>query len=99
VKRVEKDYAKENLKVIWIGFQDKEENLKRFMLKHNIKEGVGFDADNKVAYSYGIRYGAGLVIINSEGIVKERVPKGFSEKTLYESVDAVLRSKGDNQKT
>ncbi len=97
MKRVEKTYEKERLKVIWIGFQDKKENIKRYMLKHDVNEGVGFDKDNQVSKNYGIRYGAGVVVISAEGIVKARVPKGFSEKTLIEAIESVLYE-GDTQK-
>lgn len=98
MKRVERKYDAERLKVIWIGFQDKKENIARFMKKHDIQKGVGYDKGNILAKQYGIRYGAGLVVINGEGIVKKRVPKGFSENDLVEAVDAVLNTKGEVQR-
>lgn len=94
MKRVEKDNEKRSPKVIWIGFQDKEENIKRFMKKHGIESGVVFDQGNVVSKQYGIRYGAGLVVINREGIVMKRVPKGFSEKDLTDAIKAVENDEG-----
>ena len=92
MKRVEKVDSKVSPKVIWIGFQDKQENIKRFMIKHDVESSVVFDEGNVVSKQYGIRYGAGLVVINGEGIVKKRVPKGFSEKELTEAVRAVMNT-------
>lgn len=94
MKRVEKVDSKVSPKVIWIGFQDKQENIKRFMSKHNIESGVVFDEGNVVSRQYGIRYGAGLIVINGEGIVKKRVPKGFSEKELTEALRAITDTEG-----
>lgn len=98
MKRLEKIYAEEGLKVVWAGFQDKKKNIRRFMEKHNVREGVGFDEGDAVSKKYGIRYGAGLVVINGEGVVKKRVPKGFSERKLYEEVETVIHAEDDGQK-
>ena len=97
---MEKTFANENLKVIWIGFQDKELKIKEYVSKHNIQDSVGYDNGEKISKQYGIRYGAGLVIINREGVVKRRLSKGFSEKKIREAIDAVLidRDKQNKQK-
>ncbi len=42
------------------------------------------------ARKYGVRYGAGLVMINKESVVKKRVPKGFSEKALLEALGFIV---------
>lgn len=86
-------------KVIWIGFQDKREKIREFMMKHDVHEGVGFDQGNVVAGKYGIRYGAGLVIIDIDGVVKARVPKGFSEQNLHDALKKVIADeKGEEDK-
>lgn len=90
MKRVEEQYKAENLKVIWMGFQDKKSKIIDFMSKHDIDSSVGYDARNLISKKYGIRYGAGLIMINREGIVKERVPKGLSEKALIETIEHVV---------
>lgn len=90
MKGLEEKFSAARPQVIWIGFQDKREKIKEFMMKHNVSEGVGFDQGNVVASKYGIRYGAGLVIIDTDGIVKARVPKGFSEKNLQNALNKVI---------
>jgi cytochrome oxidase Cu insertion factor (SCO1/SenC/PrrC family) len=97
VKRLEETFSRAQPKVIWIGFQDKKEKIKEFMLKHDVHKGVGFDEGNVVARKYGIRYGAGLVIIDADGIARARVPKGFSEKKLHEAVNKVITAEGNEK--
>jgi predicted butyrate kinase (DUF1464 family) len=90
VKRAEEEYKEEGLKVIWIGFQDKLEKIKEFILKHDIDSSVGFDKRNLISIEYGIAYGAGLIAINKEGIVVKRIAKGFSEDDLMEALKPVI---------
>ncbi len=87
---MEKQYKAAGLKVIWIGFQDRQEKIKEFMEKHDIRSSVGYDVRDKISRKYGLRYGAGLVMINKEGVVKKRVPKGFSEKALLEALGFIV---------
>ena len=94
MKRVEEKYKTEGLKVIWMGFQDKKDKIRDFMSKHNITSSVGYDNRNLISKKYGMKYGAGLVMINREGIIKKRVPKGFSEKALFEAVGYVIQGTG-----
>jgi hypothetical protein len=86
VKRAEEEYKEEGLKVIWMGFQDRKDKLMDFMIKHDIHASVGFDERNLVAGQYGIAYGAGLIAIDKGGIVKKKIPRGFSEKGLIEAL-------------
>jgi hypothetical protein len=86
VKSAEETFKHEGLKVIWIGFQDKQEKIMEFMTKHDIDSSVVFDKRNLISIQYGIAYGAGLIAINSNGTVTKRIPKGFSEDELLESL-------------
>ncbi len=61
------------------------------MIKHDIQSSVGFDVRDAIAGQYGIAYGAGLIAINTEGIVTQRIPKGFSEKGLVEALEHVIQ--------
>lgn len=90
MKGIEDQFSQYRLKVIWIGFQDKKEKIERFMELHGVKSGVVYDQGNLVAKEYGIRYGAGLVVVDPEGTVKARVPKGFSERNLDEALRKVI---------
>lgn len=90
MKRAEEEYKEEGLKVIWIGFQDKKEKIKEFMVKHDIDSSVGFDKRNLISVEYGIAYGAGLIAINKEGMVVKRIAKGFSEDDLMEALKPVI---------
>lgn len=91
MKGLEQEYEREGLRVIWIGFQDKEHKIKEFIERHGIVSGVGYDRGDRVAQKYGIKYGAGLVFINKEGMVVKRVPKGFSEKDLKNALTLAFK--------
>ncbi len=91
---MEGEHSEARLKIIWIGFQDRPERLKVFASKHNM-EAVGFDRGNKVASSYGISYGAGVIFINSTGMVQKRLAKGFSEHTIRENMSTIINGLRD----
>lgn len=90
MKGIEEQLSRYRMKVVWIGFQDKKEKIMRFMKMHGVEKGVIYDEGNHVAQSYGIRYGAGLVVIDPEGTVRERVPKGFSLRDLNDALGKVI---------
>lgn len=90
MKRAEDVYQKDNLKVIWMGFQDAKEKIMGFMEKHDIDSSVGYDTRNIISSQYGIAYGAGLIAIDKEGIVQKKIPKGFSEDELIESLKVII---------
>lgn len=87
---MEDQYHSKGLKVIWIGFQDKKEKIIAFLEKHGVRSSLGYDMRDRISRKYGISYGAGIVLIDREGIVRKRVPKGVSEKVLVESIEYVL---------
>lgn len=91
MKRIGDQYQTKGLKVIWMGFQDKKEKIMDFMSRHDIHSSVGYDNRNVISRKYGIKYGAGVVMIDREGVVRKRVPKGFSEKTLLEALEYIMR--------
>ncbi len=95
MKRAEDEFAKEKLKIIWMGFQDKKDNIMKYMTKHGIDSSVGFDERNDIANMYEVRYGAGIVMINSEGIVKKRINSGITEDRFIEAVNYIIHDKGD----
>ena len=90
MKRAEDEYKDEDLKVIWMGFQDEKEKILEFMIKHDIDSSLGYDIRNLIASNYGIVYGAGLIAIDKEGIVIKRIPKGFSGDGLIEALKVVV---------
>jgi hypothetical protein len=97
VKGVNERFSSASPKVIWIGIQYPKKNIRKFIMKHDVYEGVGFDQGNLVANKYGIRYGAGLVMIDAEGVVKVRVPKGFSEIDLHEAMKKLIMNEHDEK--
>jgi hypothetical protein len=86
---MEEEFKDANLKIIWIGFQDRIERLRKFALKHKLKA-VGFDRGNKIATSYGISYGAGVIFIDKDGIVQKRLSKGFGEHTIRDNMVVII---------
>lgn len=89
MKRMVEEHSEHKLKAIWIGFQDRIDRLQVFSKKHGL-ESVGFDRGNKVATSYGISYGAGVIFINSSGMVQDRFAKGFSYQTIKENMGTII---------
>ncbi len=41
---------------------------------------------------YRMTYGGGVVFVNREGIVKLRIPKGFSPAGLEDAIQRILRT-------
>jgi hypothetical protein len=78
-----------DLRVLWIGFQDRPDKIRRFAEKHGLGP-VGFDEGDRASKLYGITYGAGLVFINREGTVKARVPKGLDPARLDAELKKIL---------
>lgn len=91
---MESGLTTERADVIWIGFQDREARIKDYALKHGIRKNIIFDDKDVIAKQYGMRYGAGLVVIDKKGIVKARLPKGFSGKRLQEAFMSALDNSG-----
>lgn len=91
MKRAEEDYKSTGLKIIWMGFQDKKEKIAQFIGRHDVNSFVGYDKRDLVSKKYGISYGAGIVMISPEGIVKRRVPKGFSERTFLDALRTIVK--------
>lgn len=92
-----KRMGNEETRIIWIGFQDRESRLREYAAKHGLVKNIAFDHGDAVSKQFGIKYGAGVVIINREGVVKARLSKGFSGKSLRESYNTAL-SEGSAQK-
>ncbi len=89
MKGIEERDRDKGLTVLWIGFQDKEIRIREFAEKHNLAR-VGYDAGDKTSKLFGISYGAGLVFINREGIVKSRIPRGMSQAALEAGLKKIL---------
>ena len=89
MKRMVDEHSEHRLKAIWIGFQDRIDRLQVFSKKHKLKA-VGFDRGNKVATSFGISYGAGVIFINSSGMVQSRFSKGFSYQSIKENMGTII---------
>ena len=87
--------GKEGLKIIWMGFQDVQDKIMEFMTKHDINSSVGYDTRNLISSQYGIAYGAGLIAVDKEGIVQKKIPKGFSEDELIESLKVIIHGTGN----
>lgn len=77
------------LTVLWIGSQDTVENLNDFARKNNVQNYL-FDDSSSVSKKFGMTYGGGIVFINRDGVVKSRIPKGFSESRLETELKKIL---------
>ena len=93
VKRTEQIFADKKLKVLWMGFQDRQSKIREYAENQGITADVGFDEKDAVAKQLGMKYGAGVVIIDEHGMVKKRLPKGFSGNALMAAVQKALAAK------
>ena len=89
--RAEQKYRQENLAVLFVGHQDTPRKLTVYAKKNNIPEYL-FDRDDRMSRAYRITYGAGIVFIDRQGIVRYRVPKAFSPAVLETGLQKILRS-------
>lgn len=89
MKRLKEKFREQELKIYWIGFQDRISKLRVYSKKMGLYA-VGFDYNDRVSYGYGIRYGAGLIYIDRDGMVRKRIAKGFSEQSLNEVMDRLM---------
>lgn len=90
MRRAEQKYEKEGLKVLWIGHQDKIPKLKAFAEKNGIKADFGFDKDDSMSRKYGMTYGGGIVFVDRTGMVRTRIPKGFTPAALDEALQKIV---------
>ncbi len=89
MKRLWEKYRDQGLVVLWIGHQDKIRKLNRYIKKVGLDDYL-FDRDDSVAMKYGITYGAGIVFIDRQGVVRTRIPKGFSPQDLEKGIKKIL---------
>lgn len=75
--------------MLWIGHQDKTEKLTSFAKKTGVPDYL-FDGDDSMSRKFGMTYGAGLVFINRDGIVKSRTGKGISAAALEAELKKIL---------
>lgn len=65
--------------MIGVGFQDTRENIRNYASEKKIPYPVAYDDENRLASSYGLPYGAGVIFISKDGIVTGRFRSGFTE--------------------
>ena len=90
VKGAYKKYSDQGLNVIGIGIQDKKEKVAAYVKEKKLKWPVGFDDDDVIARTYGITFGAGVIFINSRGIVKGRFLGGFGKEELEREIAKII---------
>jgi hypothetical protein len=73
-----------------MGFQDTIENIRRYAAEQKIPYPVAYDEGNKLASSYGLPYGAGVIFISKDGIVTGRFRSGFSEADFEKELKKIL---------
>lgn len=52
---------------------------------------MGFDKGDLIARTYGITFGAGVVFIDSSGIVQGRFLGGFGNKELEKEIGKIVK--------
>ena len=77
--------------MLWVGHQDTVKKLTSYAGKNRIPDYL-FDGNDDMSRKYRMTYGGGVVFINREGVVKMRVPKGFSPDGLEAAVQKIIQS-------
>jgi hypothetical protein len=86
--------------VLWVGHQDTIKKLTGYAEKNRIPDYL-FDPDDGMSRKYRMTYGGGVVFVDREGIVRQRVPKGFSPASLEASIQKIIATQptGTGQQT
>lgn len=58
------------------------EDIKKYVKENKLTWPVGFDEGDKIAKIYGIIFGAGVILIDAEGIVQGRFGREDLEKEI-----------------
>lgn len=77
--------------MLWVGHQDTIKKLSAYAGKNRIPDYL-FDGNDDMSRKYRMTYGGGVVFINREGVVRLRVPKGFSPDGLEAAIQKIIRS-------
>lgn len=80
------------MQIIGIGFQDTRENIRNYVNEKKLPYPVAYDDENKVASSYGLPYGAGVIFISKDGIVTGRFRSGFKEADFEKEISKIIHS-------
>lgn len=78
------------MQIIGIGFQDTRENIRNYVNEKKLPYPVAYDDENKIASSYGLPYGAGVIFISKDGIVTGRFRSGFTEPDFEKELKKML---------
>lgn len=80
----------DSVAVIGVGIQDKSENIKAFAEELEMTWPVVFDEGNVISKAYGITYGAGMVFVDSNGIVKKRYVNAVESKEFSDALSLII---------
>lgn len=75
--------------MLWVGHQDTVKKLSSYAEKNKIPDYL-FDPDDGMSRKYRMTYGGGVVFIDRQGIVRQRVPKGFSPAGLEAAIQKIV---------
>lgn len=87
--RAEQKYKDERLAVLWVGHQDTVKKLTSYAEKNRIPDYL-YDPDDAMSRKYRMTYGGGVVFIDRGGMVRLRVPKGFSPEGLEAAIRKIV---------
>lgn len=75
--------------MLWVGHQDRVKKLTAYARKNSIPDYL-YDPGDGMSRKYRMTYGGGAAFVNRDGIVKVRIPKGFSAATLEKAIRKML---------
>ena len=75
--------------MLWIGHQDTVRKLTSYAQKNKIPDYL-LDPDDGMSKKYRMTYGGGIVFIDRTGMVRQRIPKGFSPAQLEAAIQKII---------
>ncbi len=87
--RAEERYRNEKLAVLWVGHQDTVKKLTGYAETNHIPDYL-YDPDDGMSRKYRMTYGGGVVFIDRQGMVLQRVPKGISPASLEAAIQKIV---------
>ena len=75
--------------MLWVGHQDTIKKLTAYAEKNRIPDYL-FDPDDGMSRKYRMTYGGGVVFVDRQGVVRQRVPSGLSPAALDAAIQKII---------
>jgi peroxiredoxin len=88
-ERVYKEWKGKGVEFVGIGLLDSKEKTREFVQRHRLTFPNGFDADGRIARSYGFTYQPYWAVVTKDGILQRTGFGPTSEEELVTTIKAL----------